>query len=69
MATASLAAVLLAAILLGFEVWVVGIAVLAWAVSRPTVTATVLAKAGAALAVSAIGYAAVVILAGRLVTR
>ncbi len=69
MATASLAALLVAAILLGLEVWVVGIAVLAWAVSRPTVTATVLAKAGAALAVSAIGYAAVVILAARLVTR
>ena len=66
---ASLGAVLLAAILLGLEVWVVGLAVLAWAVSRPVVTATVLAKAGAALAVSAIGYAALVILAGRLVTR
>jgi len=68
MATASLATVLVAAVLLGLEVWVVGIAVLAWAVSRPTLTATVLGRGGAALAVSAIGYAAVVILAGRLVT-
>ncbi len=65
MATANLAAVLVAAILLGLEVWVVGIAALAWTVSRPALTGAVLAKAGAALAVSAIGYVAVVILVGR----
>jgi hypothetical protein len=65
MATATLAAVLLAAILLGVEVWVVGIAALAWAVSRPTLTGLAVATAGAALTASAAGYVAVVILLGR----
>jgi hypothetical protein len=67
MATATLAAVLLAAILLGVEVWVVGIAALAWTVSRPTLTGVVVATAGAALVASAVGYVTVVILVGRWV--
>jgi len=67
MATATLAAVLLAAILLGVEVWVVGIAALAWTVSRPALTAVAVATAGAALTASAVGYVAAVILLGRWV--
>ena len=62
-----LTAVLVAAILLGLEVWIVGIAALAWTISRPALTGAVLVTAAATLAVSAIGYAAVVILLGRLV--
>jgi hypothetical protein len=65
---AALLAVLAAAVLLGLEVWVVAVALLAWVVSRPALTGTVLVRAGAALAVSAAAYVTAVILVGRLVT-
>jgi hypothetical protein len=65
--TAAFLAVLLAAVLLGLEVWVLAVALLAWVLSRPALTGAVFVQAGAALAVSAAAYTAAVILVGRLV--
>ncbi len=59
---ANLAAVLLAALLLGAAVWVVGIALLAWLTTRPAVTVGVLVTTGAALGATALAYVAAVVL-------
>lgn len=64
---AALAGVLLAALLLGIAVWVVGIAALASVVSRETVTTGALARAGVAVAASGVLYVAAVIAIGLLV--
>lgn len=62
----ALAGVLLAALLLGVAVWVVGIAALAWVVSREAVTAAALVRAGAAVLASGVLYVATVIAIGLL---
>ena len=61
---APLIGVLLAALLLGVTVWVVGILALAWLVSRKTITVAGLVKAGLAMGAAATGYVAAVILIG-----
>jgi hypothetical protein len=64
-ALASLAGVLIAGALLGVEVWVVGIGILAWVVARPgTITTRVAVVAGLLLALSAVAYVAAVVLIG-----
>jgi hypothetical protein len=67
-ATVSLAGLFLLAWLLAFEVFVVAIALLAYLVSRETITAVVLTRAGTGLAVSVVGYIAVAILLGVLLS-
>ena len=57
----SLLAVLVAMALLGLAVWGIGIPVLAWVVSRETITPGTLLRAGAGLAASAILYTAIAI--------
>ena len=64
----SLAGILLPLVLLGVEVWVVGIAVLAYVVSRGVVTIPVLLRAASVMAGSTMGYIAVVALIGVLVS-
>lgn len=64
---AALAGVLLATLLLGVAVWVVGIAVLASLVSRETVTAAALARAGLVVAASGVLYTAAAIAIALLV--
>jgi hypothetical protein len=59
---ASLAAVLLAAVLLGLEVWVAGIGALGYVVTRPALAPRVIANALLALAASAAAYVTIVIL-------
>ena len=58
---ASLLGVLIAACLLGVTVWVVGIWVLAWVVSRPALAAGTLLAAAATLLASGAVYVCVVI--------
>lgn len=66
-ALASLAGVLIAGWLLGVEVWVVAIGILAWVVSRPgPITLRVSVVAGLLLAVSAVAYVAAVMLIGAM---
>jgi hypothetical protein len=64
----SLIGVLLLTWLLALEVFVVAIALLAYLVSRDKITAVVLTKAGAGLAVSVVGYIAVAVLLGALLS-
>jgi hypothetical protein len=66
---ASVLGVLLALVLLGIEVWVVGIAALAYVVSREVVTVPVLLRAASVVAGSTLGYIAVVALIGDLLSR
>ncbi len=61
---ADLIGVLAAAALLGAEVWIVGILVLGYVVSRPALGAALLARTVAMLAASAAVYVATVILIG-----
>jgi hypothetical protein len=62
---ANLAGVLLAGWLLGVEVWVVAIAILAWVVARQeAITPRVLAVAGLLLSASAAAYVVIVVLIG-----
>ena len=63
----NIAAILLALVLLGVEVWVVAIGVLAYVVSRDAITVPVLMRAGTAMVASAIAYCALAILLGTLV--
>ena len=63
-AAISMMGILLLVWLLAFEVFVVPIAALAYVVSREKITAAVLAKAGAGLAVSTVAYIAVAMLLG-----
>lgn len=65
---ASVLGVLVALVVLGLEVWVVGIAALAYVVSREVVTVPVLLRAASVVAGSTIGYIAVVALIGALVS-
>ena len=65
---ANLLAVLVAAFLLGVEVWVVAILALAYVVSREAITVGALVKAAAALGASAIAYVAAVMVIGLLVS-
>ena len=66
-ALVSLAGALVAGGLLGVEVWVVAIGILAWVVARPgPITTRVSVVAGLLLAVSAVAYAAAVVLIGAL---
>lgn len=58
---AGLLGVLIAGILLGVAVWVIGIAILAWVVTRPTLTGGSLVATGAAVAASGVVYVAAVI--------
>lgn len=60
--------VLFLAWLLALQVFVVPIVALAYVVSRQTITAVVLARAGAGLAVSVVGYTAVAVLLGLLLS-
>lgn len=57
----SLLGVLLAAVLLGAAVWVVGIAILAWVVTRPALAGGTLPVAGAAVAASGVVYVLAVV--------
>jgi hypothetical protein len=66
---ASVLGVLLALVLLGIEVWVVGIAALAYVVSREVVTVPVLLRAASVVAGSTLGYIAGVALIGDLLSR
>jgi len=69
-ALASLAGVLIAGWLLGVEVWVVAIALLAWVIGRhEPITPRVVMVAGLLLAVSAAAYVASVVLIGVLLDR
>ena len=54
----NLLAVLVDGVLLGAAVWVVEIAALAWALSRPAVTSRTLFTTGAAVAAPAVVYIA-----------
>jgi hypothetical protein len=65
---ANFVGVLMALILLGGEVWVIGIAVLAYVASRELITFPVLGWAGAVMGTSAVAYIIVVILIGFLVS-
>jgi hypothetical protein len=66
-ALASLAGVLIAGGLLGVEVWVVAIGILAWVVSRPgPITTRVSVVAGLLLAVSAVAYVGAAVLIGAM---
>ena len=66
---ANLAGVLLAGWLLGAEVWVVAIGILAWVVARQEpITPRVLAVAGLLLSASAAAYVAIVSLIGFLLS-
>ena len=65
---ASVLGVLLALVLLGVDVWVVGIAALAYVVSREVVTVPVLLRAASVMAGSTLVYIAVVALIGALVS-
>ena len=64
---AALTGVLLAALLLGVAIWVVGLAALASIVSCETVTAGALVRAGVAVVASGVLYVAAVIAIGLLV--
>ena len=61
--------VLVLAWLLTFEVFVVLIAALAYIVSRRRITAGALARAGTGVAVSVVGYTAVALLLGLVLSR
>jgi hypothetical protein len=66
---ANLAGVLLAGWLLGVEVWVVAIGMLAWVVARKEpITPRVLAVAGLLLSASAAAYVVIVVLIGVLLS-
>jgi hypothetical protein len=66
---ANLAGVLLAGWLLGVELWVLAIGILAWLVARQApVTPRVLAVAGLLLSASAAAYVAIVALVGFLLS-
>ena len=65
---ASLVAVLIAAALLGIELWVIAIAWLGWLVTRPVLGPVAVGTAGVALAVSAAIYVAVVVALAALVS-
>ena len=66
-ALANLAGVLIAGWLLGVEIWVVAVALLAWVVGRPgPITPRAVVVAGLLLAVSAAAYVASVVLIGVL---
>lgn len=69
MTAVALLGVLVAVVLLGLEVWVVGIGVLAWVVARGSIRGADLARAAAALVVSAASYVAIVTLIGRGLAR
>jgi UDP-3-O-[3-hydroxymyristoyl] glucosamine N-acyltransferase len=56
------AGVLVALVLLGIEMWVVGIAALAHVVSQEVISAPIVLRAGATIGASTVIYAAVVIL-------
>jgi hypothetical protein len=64
---ASFLTVLIAAALLGVEVWVVGIVALGYVVTRPALGPAVVGRALLPLAVSAVAYVAIVILMVALV--
>lgn len=57
----SLLGVLLAAVLLGAAVWVVGIAILAWVLTRPVLAGGTLLAAGAAVAATGVVYVLAVV--------
>ena len=61
--------VLLLAWLSAFEVFVVAIALLAYLMSRNTITAVVLTKADTGFTVSVVGYIAVALLLGALLSK
>ena len=66
-ALANLIGVLIAGALLGVEIWVVGIAVLAWVVARHgPIIPRALVLAAFVLGVSAVAYVAVVVLIAAL---
>jgi hypothetical protein len=66
---ANLAGVLLAGWLLGVEVWVVAIGILAWVVTRKEpITPRVLAVAGLLLSASAAAYVVIVVVIGALLS-
>jgi hypothetical protein len=66
---ANLAGVLLAGWLLGVEVWVVAIGMLAWVVARKEpITPRVLAVAGLLLSASAAAYVVIVVVIGVLLS-
>jgi hypothetical protein len=65
----NLAGVLIAGGLLGVEVWVVAIGILAWVIAHPgPVMPRVLAIAGLLLGASAAAYVAIVVLVGVLLS-
>ena len=64
----SLMGVLLLAWLLAFEVFVVAIALLTYLMSRNTITAVVLTKADTGFTVSVVGYIAVALILGALLS-
>jgi hypothetical protein len=66
---AALLAVLAAATLLGAEVWIVGVLVLGYLVSRPAISVAALVKATLALTVSAVAYIVIVTLVGAALAR
>lgn len=68
MLAANSAGVLVALVLLGVEVRVVAIAVLAYVSSREIITVRVLVRAGTVISASAIAYVIAVILVGILVS-
>lgn len=67
-ALVNLAGVLLAGTLLGIEIWIVSIALLAWVVASPArpITSRIPVVAGLLLAVSAVAYVAAAVLIGIL---
>lgn len=68
-ALAALTGVLIAGCLLGVEVWVVAIAMLAWLVARPAPISTrVLVVTGLLLGASAAAYVGIVVLIGVLLS-
>jgi hypothetical protein len=68
-ALANLAGVLIAGALLGAEVWVVTIGILAWVAGRQgPITPRVLAVAGLLLGASAVAYVTIVVLIGVLLS-